>query len=244
MNANPEHQLVLLDIADIDRRIAQATHAKANPTQAARISELAAQRQQQVRELTVKAGARDDAQTELRRIEGDVALAEQRRARNADRLATATNAKDAVALEQEIASLGQRLSVLEDAQLAAMGAVEDAEAAVAAQQALIDSTTAEGTELTRQAKADIAAADAMLAQLARDREAVSEGTQPSLLMEYDRRAARGVGAALLRAGACGGCMMLLSSTDLNEIRRMPADQVASCPECNCILVRTDESGLS
>ena len=106
---------------------------------------------------------------ELKRLESDVALAAQRRERDAGRLASTQNAKDAVALEQEITSLGRRISDLEDAELELMARLEDADAAVAAQQALIDETVAEGTRLTTEAKAQIAAATSTGEQLARDR---------------------------------------------------------------------------
>lgn len=243
MNASPEHQRILLDIADLDRRIAQAERARTKPTQASRISELVAIRQEQLRELTALTGTRDDVRTELTRIESDVALVEQRRARDAQRLAAATNPKEAQALEHEIASLARRQSDLEDAQLDVMGRVEDADAAVAAQQALLDTTTAEGTALTAQAKADVAAATDLGAQLARDREAVAATVPGPLLAEYSRRASNSAGAALLTRGTCEGCRIVLPGTDLNEIRRAAEDAVVSCPECGCILVRTEESGL-
>ncbi|MFB4351117.1 zinc ribbon domain-containing protein [Microbacterium sp. CR_7] len=243
MNASPEHQRILLDIADLDRRIAQAERARTKPSQAARISELVAIRQEQLRELTAVTGTRDDVRTELKRIESDVALVEQRRARDAQRLAAATNPKEAQALEHEIASLARRQSDLEDAQLDVMGRVEDADAAVAAQQALLDTTTTEGTALTAQAKADVAAATDLGAQLARDREAVAATVPAPLLAEYTRRAANSAGAALLTRGTCEGCRIVLPGTDLNEIRRAADDAVVSCPECGCILVRTEESGL-
>lgn len=243
MNASPEHQRILLDVADLDRRIQQAERARTQPAQAARINELAKVRQEQLRELTVLTGARDDARTELTRLESDVALVEQRRTRDADRLATATNPKDAQAFERELASLARRLSDLEDAELEVMARLEDADAAVAAQQALIDATTAEGTELTTQAKAEVAAATTEGEQLARDRAAITESLPADLVAEYTRRAARGTGAALLRRGTCEGCRMVLSGTDLNTIRQAAPDTVVSCPECNGILVRTEESGL-
>ena len=151
MNASPEHQRILLDVADLDRRIAQAERARTKPPQAARITELVAIRQDQLRELTALTGTRDDVRTELKRLESDVKLVEQRRARDADRLATATNSKEAQALEHEIASLAKRQSDLEDIELDVMGRVEDADAAVAAQQALLGTTTAEGTALTARA---------------------------------------------------------------------------------------------
>lgn len=244
MNASPENQRTLLDIADLDRRIAQAERAKTKPSQAARISELVAIRQDQLRELTALAGTRDDVRTELKRLESDVAVVEARRNRDAERLAASTNPKDAQALEHELASLARRQSDLEDAELDVMGRLEEAEAAVAAQQALLDTTTAEGSALTAQAKADVAAATDLGAQLARDRAAVAEAVSPALLAEYDRRAKNSAGAALLTRGTCEGCRILLPSTDLNDIRRAANDLVVSCPECGCILVRTEESGLA
>ncbi len=243
MNASPEHQRILLDVADLDRRIAQAERARTKPTQAARITELVAIRQEQLRELTTLTGTRDDARTELGRLEADVKLVEQRRARDADRLATATNPKEAQALEHELASLAKRQSDLEDIELDVMGRVEDADAAVAAQQALLDTTTAEGSALTAAAKADVAAATDLGAQLARDRQAVTESLPAPLLAEYTRRAANSAGAALLTRGTCEGCRIVLPTTDIAAIRRAADDEVVSCPECGCILVRTEESGL-
>lgn len=243
MNASPEHQRILLDVADLDRRIAQAERARTRPTQAARITELVAIRQEQLRELTTLTGTRDDARTELGRLEADVKLVEQRRARDTDRLATATNPKEAQALEHELASLAKRQSDLEDIELDVMGRVEDADAAVAAQQALLDTTTAEGSALTAAAKADVAAATDLGAQLARDRQAVTESLPAPLLAEYTRRAANSAGAALLTRGTCEGCRILLPGTDIAAIRRAADDEVVSCPECGCILVRTEESGL-
>lgn len=243
MNAAPEHQRILLDVADLDRRIAQAERARTQPTQSSRINELSALRQEQLRELTALTGTREDARTELVRLESDVKMAEQRRARDAERLAASANSKEAQALEHELASLAKRLSDLEDAELDVMGRVEDADAAVAAQQALIDATTAEGTQLTVQAKADVAAATELIAQLGRDRAAVAAPLPTDLLTEYTRRAAKATGAALLTRGTCEGCRMVLSSTDLNDIRRAEPDAVIFCPECGCILVRTEESGL-
>lgn len=244
MNASPENQRTLLDIADLDRRIAQAERARTKPSQAGRITELVAIRQEQLRELTTLAGTRDDVRTELKRLESDVAVVEARRNRDAERLAASTSSKDAQALEHELASLARRQSDLEDAELDVMGRLEEAEAALAAQQALLDTTTAEGSALTAQAKADVAAATELGAQLARDRAAVAESVSPELLAEYARRATNSAGAALLTRGTCEGCRILLPSTDLNDIRRAADDLVVSCPECGCILVRTEESGLA
>ena len=243
MNASPEHQRILLDVAELDRRIQQAEHARTKPVQGPRINELVKERQAQTQELTALAGARDDARTELSRIEADVKVVEQRRTRDTERLANSTNSKDAQAFERELASLAKRVSDLEDIELEVMAKVEQAEAAVATQQALIDVTTAEGAELTAQAKAAVAAATTEHEHLSRDRAAITAELPADLLAEYTRRAARGIAVGLLRRGTCEGCQMMLSGTDLNQVRQAAPDAVFSCPECGAILVRTDESGL-
>lgn len=243
MKASPEHQRLLLDVADLDRRIQQAERARTTPAQGPRINELSKERQEQLRELTALTGARDDARTELGRLESDVKLVEQRRTRDSERLAASSNSKDAQALEHELATLAKRVSDLEDIELDVMSRVEEAEAAVAAQQALIDVTTAEGTELTTQAKAAVAAATTEIDHLTRDRAAITAGMPAELVSDYERRASRGIGVGLLRRGTCEGCRMMLSGTHLNEVRQAAPDTVMTCPECGGILVRTDESGL-
>lgn len=221
----------------------RAERARTTPEQGPRINELIKQRQAQLQELTALSGARDDARTELSRLESDVKVVEQRRTRDAERLATTTNPKEAQALESELASLAKRVSALEDMELEVMSRVEEAEAAVAAQQALIDLTTAEGAELTAQAKAAVAAATTEHDQLSRDRAALTAELPDDLLAEYTRRSARGIAVGLLRRGTCEGCRMMLSGTDLNQVRQAEPEAVISCPECGAILVRTDESGL-
>lgn len=127
--SQPENQRTLLDIAELDRRITQTERARTQPADGARINELAGVKQEQLRELTTLTGVLDDAKAELARLETDVKLAEQRRDRDAERLAAANDAKQAQALEHEIESLGRRSSALEDAELEVMGRVEEAEAA-------------------------------------------------------------------------------------------------------------------
>ena len=244
VKATPENQRTLLDIADLDRRIAQTERARTKPAQGTRINELASQRQQQIGELTALTGVLDDAKAELARLESDVTLAAQRRDKDAERLATTSDPKQAQAFENEIESLGRRIEMLEDSQLEVMSRVEEAQAAVDAQQALVDQTQAEGATLTAAAKADIATATTEGEHLARDRAALVTTVAADLIADYERRASRGgIGVGLLRRGLCEGCQMMLAGTELNRIRAAAIDDVLSCPECGAILVRTDESGL-
>lgn len=242
MKASPADQRQLLDLVDIERRLASAVTQRKNPPQAARISELSARRTTESHELTVRMGARDDAATELCRLENDVETARARRNRDQERLQSA-GAKDAVSLEREIESLDRRLDTLETTQLEAMERLEAAEAAAAAQQEVIAAINAEGAKLTAEAKSVVADATTLVSQLERDRAAVAGGLPDVLLAQYERIARNTVGAGLLRGGMCEACRVILSGSDLAEVRAAAADDVVLCPECGAILVRAEESGL-
>ncbi|WP_460773726.1 zinc ribbon domain-containing protein [Microbacterium sp. GXF7504] len=243
MNAAPADQLRLLDLADLDTRLRQAEHVRANPPQAARVKELLEQRQVLSRELADRQNVVDELQAELGRIEADVKVVRARQDRDAALLQTVSSPKDAAGLEHELESLRRRQRDLEDGQLELMERLEVAETAVTEQRALVTETNEEGARLSAEAKAIVADAAARIEELQRDRAAVAASLPAELLAEYERAALRGSGAALLRARTCTGCHMMLSGTDLNTLRQLPDDAVATCPECGSILVRTNESGL-
>jgi len=153
--------------------------------------------------------------------------------------------KDVAALESELASLAKRLSDLEDQELAVMERVETAEAVLAGIDA--DRASIAGETATLEAERDEAAAGLATERDAaeRDRAVVSGGVPSDLLALYEQRRVRGagVGAALLRQRTCSGCNMTLTGSDLDRVRRAAPDDVLLCPECDRILVRTDESGI-
>ena len=137
----------------------------------------------------------------------------------------------------------KRKNDLEDAALDLMEKLEGADAAVAEQEALIAATNAEGAELSAEGKRVVAEATAESEQASRDRAAIAGGLPAALVALYDKIATRSAGAGLLRRGACEGCNMVLPGTELQAVREASDDAVLMCPECGCILVRTDESGL-
>ncbi len=243
MKARPADQLLLLEVASLDATIRSTDHARRHPEQTARVNELLAQRQTQSAALTGLLGDRDDARAELARLESDVALVESRMKRDTDLLAASSNAKEAQGLEHELASLVARKSALEDAELEIMERLENADAAVAAQEATIAATNDAGARVSAEGKAAVAAATAAWESAVRDREAVAAQVPAELLALYDRLAARGVGAGLLRRRTCEGCHMVLSGTDLQTLRQAADDDVVMCPECGGILVRSDDTGL-
>ncbi len=243
MKAAPADQQRLLRIAELDDRRDRATAAKENPPQAARVRELVEQRTAENRRLAERVGERDALRTELTRIETDVETATTRRSRDEKRLEQATDLAAIKALEAELASLARRLDALETAQLEVMEKIEPAEAAVTAQEEAVAATIDEGRRLSAEGKDAVATATRELEEISRDRAALAGETPDALLTMYERLRSRGTGAALFRRGICEGCRMTLAPSDLSALRALADDEVAQCPECGGILVRTDESGL-
>ncbi len=241
MKASPADQARLLDVAALDVVIATADLARKNPSQTTRVRELLAQRQEQSAELNRLQGLRDDARTELSRVESDVALVETRAQRDAGLLSASSNAKEAQGLESEIASLERRKRALEDTELEIMERLEVLDAEVTAQEALIATTNEEGARLSAEAKAAVGEATAKFEAAARDRAAVTAELPADLVAFFDRVAQRSAGAALLRGRTCEGCRMVLAETDLREIRAHADDDIVPCPECGCILIRSDST---
>ena len=245
MKASPAEQQELLRLQSLDTRLQQLAHRLGSLPQAAPLAELAV-RDTAVRGRGAEAiGGLEDARSELKRLESDVAVVEARIARDGERLQHTSSMKDVAGLESELASLAKRLSDLEDQELVVMERVEDAEGALAAideERTAIAAETA-GLEAERDEAAAGLATERDAAE--RDRVVVAEGVPADLLALYEQRRTRGagVGAALLQHRACQGCNMTLTGSDLDRVRRAEPDEVLQCPECDRILVRTDESGI-
>ncbi len=245
MKASPAEQQELLRLQSIDTRLQQLAHRLRSLPQSGPLAELAA-RDTAVRGRRAEAvGGLEDARAELARLESDVAVVEARIARDGDRLQHTSSVKDVAALEAELSALARRRSDLEDQELVVMERVEIAERDVAGIDEERAEIAAEITRLEAERGEAASALDVERDAADRDRAVVAGGVPEALLKLYEQRRTRGagVGAALLRQRTCSGCTMTLTGSDFETVRRAASDDVLFCPECDRILVRTDESGL-
>lgn len=247
MNADPFAQLKLLDLQALDAEVDQLRHRLSHIPEEAEITALTTEltnvrdraRDQQI--------AVDDLTTKQKKADADVEQVKARRQRDRDRMdqGVITNPKDLERMQHELETLERRITVLEDEELEVMEQLEDA-------QKSLDSLQTQAAELeeklaglveTRDAKR--AELDAELTRVGSDRDPMIADLPEDLLALYERLRANkgGIGAAELRAGQCGGCMLSLDKTELSRIKALPSDAVVRCEECQRILVRTSESGL-
>lgn len=244
MKASPEAQKELLKIQALDNRAQQLDHTLKNLSQLAEITVLNAEldsiRQRHSRIL----GELEDAQAEITRMEGDVELVETRIKRNAVRADQSASAKDAQALETELASLKKRRFDLEEIEISIMERVEGIETTLAgteAERAGVDEMIA---SLEEAKNAQAATIEAERNGVVRDRASAVQSLPEELVALYEKQRSRyGIGAGLLRGRISGGSNMALTESDLQVVREAAADDVLLCPDSGCILVRTEESGL-
>ncbi|GAB2474619.1 zinc ribbon domain-containing protein [Xylanimonas ulmi] len=241
--AAPEDQLRLLSLQALDTRAQQLAHTRRTHPSLARIAELDKRIADLRGSLVDSRTAVSDLERELAKSEADVAQVVARAAKDQQRIdAGALGAKDALAVTEELASLGRRQSALEEVQLDVMERLEAHQEALdkveAAHQELVDAKSA------AEAERDAAFADlgAQAAALAAERIEAAGGIDAALVTLYDRLRARlgGTGAAALRGGRCEGCGLELNPGDLAAARSAAADEVVRCEECGRILVRVTE----
>lgn len=244
MKADPADQKRLLDLQDLDVKLARAAATLKKLPEQERVDQaeaaLAAAR------ATEREGlhALEELQAELSRAENDVELVEKRIAQDQERSEHTSSAKDAVGLEHELATLRERLAVLEDVELEVMGRVEEAEKTLATSSAATAKADAELDTARSEAERVRAELGAEQTEWQQQRAELVSSLPSDLVELYERQRERyGFGASLLRARISEASGVTLTESDLQTIRQAPADEVVICPDSNAILVRTDESGL-
>ena len=230
MKADPAVQQALLELADADAELARVEHRRRTLPEHAEVA-AAEQAVRTNRDTQVSIQATlTDLDREVRRQEREIEAVRARQERDRALLSGGTvSAKQLTDIEHEVVTLQRRQSALEDDLLELMERREAVE---------LDGRHA-GVQL---AKAEEALADAR--HRAGERAGLLPRFPEPLLSVYERvRAAKGIGAALLRARRCGACRLELDRSALSRITSAAADEMITCDECGAILVRTAASGL-
>jgi uncharacterized protein len=246
VKADPTAQVRLLDLQAADTELAQLAHRRAHLPELAALAasdEQAGRLRSDVLELRSQL---DEVADDQRRLEHEVDTVQARAKRDDQRLtAGGLPSKELEGLQHEIATLARRQSTLEDDLLEVMERRETLDAELATLTTKQDALVAERAELEATRAAAFGEIDAATQRRQAERSGIAAEIPADLLALYDkiRATVGGAGAAALRRGKCGGCREMLSTMELNEIRRAAPDEVVRHEECRRILVRTPDSGL-
>jgi predicted nucleic acid-binding Zn-ribbon protein len=245
VKADPDAQRRLLDVQAIDTSLAQIAHRRKTLPEIGELDRLARELSGLEDERVRAQVAVDDIDRDIARLEKDIEQVRARADRDRVRLEAGTGpAKELEALQHELATLSRRQGELEDAELELMEQREGAQAGLDGieqrlgeiRQTRADTETKKDTavsDLDKEYQWKASSRVPLVADLPADLIALYEKTREST----------GMGAALLRAGRCGGCRLELSGSERSRVRGAAPDEVVRCEECQRILVRTAESGL-
>lgn len=240
LNADPDAQLLLLDLQEVDSRLDLLAHRRETLPEVKRLAELEADNAAIADRLVAAETEASDVQRLVNKADSDVEQVRQRAQRDQQRLdAGVGTAKDMQSLTAEIQSLARRQSELEDAELEVMERLEEVQAALNGLQADRQRVTEEIAATTQARDVAFGQIAAESEDLAQERTSLVARVPEDLLALYDKLRAQydGVGAAALEHGRCGGCRLELNQADLNEIRSQAPEAVVRCEECRRILVR-------
>lgn len=179
----------------------------------------------------------EERDREVSRIASDLELVERRISKDAERLQTSSNPKDITGIQHEMQTLAKRKDELETAELELMETIDFEKAKL--EQLLVRKQILEA-ELVVAKDETRSQIDQLKAEILDESNHVARlRLLPSaeLLAIFDQRVVRGVPVGKLLKSTCGACNMSLTSTALTTLQRIPAQELARCPECTAILVR-------
>jgi uncharacterized protein len=230
----------LLALQDADLAYDRLTHQIEHHPIAARLREIEARRTLLAKQAAELERVASSARDRQRQLEEEIGASDSRVQAIEARLRSATSGsfRDQGAMAGEIESLRHRKLELEDEELVVMEELEpldnDLGRIATEEAALVSDRSVLGAELL-----------VATGELERDREVLAAGRAAragdvalELLGEYERLRARlgGIGAARVVRGACSGCNLALSATELDHLRHAPEGTVSHCEQCGRILV--------
>ena len=235
-------QRLLIDLQSLDSRLARLAHERTHLPVLRRIEATVERLRANRRDAVVAAGVLADAKAESTRAEDEVGQVVRRAEILRERLSSGTaGARDLSAIQGEIDQLGRRQRVLEDAQIAAMEALEAAQAEANRLTAQEQEIRAAGRELTAARDAEFARLDGEIERTRARRADLAETIDAPLLAEYDaaRAATGGLGAVALHGRRVEGAVQV-SPAEHARIAAAPPDAVIHAEENDVILVRMGE----
>ncbi len=228
----------LLELQELDSAMDRLEARKAELESGAELhaaQDAAREREDRVGELRL---GLDSQGREQSRLEGDVSSLEQKIAAEEKRLydGSVANPKELESIQHEVASLRTRKTRIEDELLEQMERREALEIQLPPLETQLAEARKHMEELEASSVDELRQIGETLVERRAHRETLVPSFDEELLELYEdlRAQKRGVGAAGLADGVCGGCRQKLSPLELEHIKK--AEGIRRCDYCRRILV--------
>lgn len=176
-----------------------------------------------------------------RRLEGELSLLESKITELDAKLysGVVSATRELQAMQNEAATMRERRAGLEDEVLEAMGAQETIDEQLGGLRVRRDELDTQGAKLRAAVAEAQAEVDRELSAELTARVEAATAIPPDVIALYEQLRAHlgGVAAAPLVNGRCGGCHLALPATEIDRLRKEPADALVRCEQCERILVR-------
>lgn len=179
----------------------------------------------------------EDILREIRRVEGDLELVSKREAVDRERLNKTAVSRDVLGIQHELETLAKRRSDLEEVELDLLEQKEESNRLMHelnVENESLDQAMIEAKALAQSKMNELKLSHAQLADsISKLRGLVDQ----ELLGVFDKKASRGIAIGRLAKSSCSACNMTLTATALADLHQIPIDSLATCPECQAILIR-------
>lgn len=230
----------LLALQDLDTRIDQERHRRANLPERARLSQVESQ-------VAEAEAARSAAGAKLEAVAARQAEAERDLQATEQRLkqvnavlygGTVSASRELQAMAADVDALKKRASELEDKVIELLEEREPLDKLVGELDERLALLASERDAALAELAVAEAQVDSQLAQLEARRPSLAGAVPADLLGTYERLRARlgGVAVARLSGGRCDGCHLSLPAVELDRIRHQAGGQLENCEQCGRILV--------
>lgn len=174
---------------------------------------------------------------ELERLEADLALVAKRIASDKDRLSKTAVARDALGIQHELETLAKRASDLEDAEIELLEQKSESDMRMHELEVLGEKLEQDFQLTKARVQLDMAELKTKHQSNFEAAAALRKPVSQDVLERFEARLLRGVAIGRLHKNTCTACNMSITATALADLHHVPADEVASCPECQAILIR-------
>jgi len=237
MKASESQQADLLSLGNLDIEIGRIRRNIASLSSGEAFVELRGTQREHAARLIDSQNQLDSVNLELARAEADLKLVEDRIAKDNQRLLQTSSPKDAQGIQSELETLIRRKSELEDLELAVLEKKEEVEAnhrTVSSDKQQVDEELAQKES---QNEAELLKARSGLDLLVQQRAQQASRLDAELVALYEKKLSRGPAIGRLINRECGACRMTIGATMLTEISALARDEIATCPDCQAILIR-------
>lgn len=230
----------LLQVQQHDTTLDQLRRRRTSLPEHAELTRVEQRRSELTAEATALRTQVEDLSSRQQVLEGQIASAAQRRHQIEQRMlgGEVSASRDLQAMDGEVHHLAERQSELEEQELALLEEEEPLDQALAANEAAVASLATDTDRLAAAIDDAVAQIDVEVAAEAAARAELAATLPSDLSDRYEalRQRLGGVGAARLVGDRCDGCHLVVPSVEVERIRRLPPDAVATCDQCGRILV--------